>query len=195
MTAIDMDLDAFVVECTSFRLALTERFRGEAAAWLNLAPDHLNWHRSMDTYGDAKNKIFANQRPDDVAIGFARDAEVMRRLAAAPARHVTFGGADSDYRVDRRHAGGSVAASSLPSRRCAAAFPTTSPTDWLRRPSCSSRGSPTRQPSPPGSPTSPARRTASSSSARPTASPGTTTPRPPRRTPRRWRSPASTTSC
>ena len=99
MTAIDMDLDAFVVECTSFRLALTERFRGDAAAWLNLAPDHLNWHRSMDTYGDAKNKIFANQRPDDVAIGFARDAEVMRRLAAAPARHVTFGAADSDYRV------------------------------------------------------------------------------------------------
>jgi UDP-N-acetylmuramoylalanine--D-glutamate ligase len=99
VTAIDMDLDAFVVECTSFRLALTERFRGEAAAWLNLAPDHLNWHRSMDTYGDAKNKIFANQHPDDVAIGFARDAEVMRRLAAAPARHVTFGGADSDYRV------------------------------------------------------------------------------------------------
>ena len=99
VTAIDMDLDAFVVECTSFRLALTEHFRGEAAAWLNLAPDHLNWHRSMDTYGDAKNQLFANQRPDDVAIGFARDAEVMRRLAAAPARHVTFGADDSDYRV------------------------------------------------------------------------------------------------
>ena len=100
VTALDMDVDAFVVECTSFRLALTERFRGEAAAWLNLAPDHLNWHRSMDTYAAAKNSIFANQRPDDVAIGFARDAEVMRRLADAPARHVTFGGPESDYRVE-----------------------------------------------------------------------------------------------
>ena len=99
VTAIDMDLDAIVVECTSFRLALTEQFRGEAAAWLNLAPDHLNWHRTMETYGDAKNKLFANQRPDDVAIGFARDAEVMRRLAVAPARHVTFGADDADYRV------------------------------------------------------------------------------------------------
>ena len=45
VTAIDLDVDAFVVECTSFRLAWTEQFRGEAAAWLNLAPDHLNWHR------------------------------------------------------------------------------------------------------------------------------------------------------
>ena len=106
VTAIDMDLDAFVVECTSFRLALTEQFRGEAAAWLNLAPDHLNWHRSMDTYGDAKSRIWAHQRPDDVAIAFARDAEVMRRFAAAPARHVTFGADDADYRVAGDDAGG-----------------------------------------------------------------------------------------
>ena len=99
VSALEMEVDAFVVECTSFRLALTQQFRGEAAAWLNLAPDHLNWHRSMTTYGEAKNKLFANQRHDDVAIGFAADAEVMRRLAAAPGRHITFGWADSDYRV------------------------------------------------------------------------------------------------
>ena len=48
--AIEQDLDVFVVECTSFRLAWTPTFRAEAAVWLNLAPDHLNWHRSMATY-------------------------------------------------------------------------------------------------------------------------------------------------
>ncbi|MGE5211022.1 MAG: Mur ligase family protein, partial [Acidobacteriota bacterium] len=68
--AIDMDLDAFVVECTSFRLAWTPTFRAEAAAWLNLAPDHLNWHRSMATYEAAKAQVWANQRVDDVSIGF-----------------------------------------------------------------------------------------------------------------------------
>lgn len=99
VTALDLDLDAFVVECTSFRLAWTERFRGESAAWLNLAPDHLNWHRSYATYGDAKNRIFANQRPTDAAIGFADDADVMRYLSVAPARHVTFAAAGADYRV------------------------------------------------------------------------------------------------
>ncbi len=46
----DEELDAFVVECTSFRLAWTERFRADAAVWLNLAPDHLNWHTSLESY-------------------------------------------------------------------------------------------------------------------------------------------------
>ena len=39
-------------------------FRGDAAVWLNLAPDHLNWHTSMATYEAAKARIFAQQRPD-----------------------------------------------------------------------------------------------------------------------------------
>lgn len=96
--AIDMDLDAFVVECTSFRLAWTPSFRADAAAWLNLAPDHLNWHRSMDTYEVAKARIFANQRADDVSVGFAADPVVMRHVEGSPARHVTFGLDDGDYR-------------------------------------------------------------------------------------------------
>jgi UDP-N-acetylmuramoylalanine--D-glutamate ligase len=98
--AIEMDLDAFVVECTSFRLAWTPTFRAEGAAWLNLAPDHLNWHRSMSTYEAAKAQVWANQRPDDVAVGFVDDPVVMRRLREAPARAVTFGAAGADYRVD-----------------------------------------------------------------------------------------------
>ncbi len=101
--AIAMDLDAFVVECTSFRLAWTPSFRAEAAAWLNLAPDHLNWHRSMDTYEAAKAQIWANQRPDDVAIGYLEDPVVMRRLRAAPARQMTFGASNADYCVDNGH--------------------------------------------------------------------------------------------
>ena len=98
--ALELDLDVYVVECTSFRLAWTREFRAEAAVWLNLAPDHLNWHVSMASYEDAKARIFAAQRADDVAIGFSSDPVVMRRLGAAPARHVTFGLADADYRLD-----------------------------------------------------------------------------------------------
>jgi UDP-N-acetylmuramoylalanine--D-glutamate ligase len=97
--AIDMALDAFVVECTSFRLAWTETFRSDAAVWLNLAPDHLNWHVSMATYEAAKARIFASQRASDVAIGFADDPVVMSHLAGAPARHRTFALAGADYRV------------------------------------------------------------------------------------------------
>lgn len=97
--AISMDLDVLVVEATSFRLAWTPSFRADGAAWLNLAPDHLNWHRDMGSYEAAKSRIWAHQRPDDVAVGFAADAAVERRLRSAPGRHVTFGTPDADYRV------------------------------------------------------------------------------------------------
>jgi UDP-N-acetylmuramoylalanine--D-glutamate ligase len=95
--AIEQDLDAFVVECTSFRLAWTPTFRAEAAVWLNLAPDHLNWHSSMATYEASKARIFANQRPTDTAIGFATDPVVMRNLDAAPGRKRSFGLETGDY--------------------------------------------------------------------------------------------------
>jgi UDP-N-acetylmuramoylalanine--D-glutamate ligase len=94
-----MELDAYVVECTSFRLAWTEQFRADAAVWLNLAPDHLNWHRSMSTYEAAKARLFDLQRPSDVAIGFVDDPVVTRHLDAAPARHVTFGRSNADYHL------------------------------------------------------------------------------------------------
>ena len=97
--AIEHDHDAFVVECTSFRLAWTPSFRPEAGAWLNLAPDHLNWHATMATYADAKARIWANQRPSDVAVAFTGAPDVMARLADAPGRHLTFG-PGGDYHLD-----------------------------------------------------------------------------------------------
>jgi UDP-N-acetylmuramoylalanine--D-glutamate ligase len=101
--AIDLDVDAFVVECASFRLAWTERFRGNTAAWLNLAPDHLNWHTGMDTYEAAKARIFTQQRPTDTAIGFAADPIVMAHLRRAPGRHRTFGATGADYQIAGGH--------------------------------------------------------------------------------------------
>lgn len=97
--ALEDDLDVFVVECTSFRLAWTEHFRADAAVWLNLAPDHLNWHASMQTYAAAKERIFSLQRDGDAAIGFVDDPIVMTALRRAPGRHRTFGLAGADYHL------------------------------------------------------------------------------------------------
>ncbi|WP_040494000.1 UDP-N-acetylmuramoyl-L-alanine--D-glutamate ligase [Ilumatobacter nonamiensis] len=96
--AIELDRDAFVVECTSFRLAWTRDFRCAAAAWLNLAPDHLNWHATMDTYSSAKERIWSAQHAADAAIAFTGAPIVLERLKCAPGRHVTFG-TDGDYHV------------------------------------------------------------------------------------------------
>jgi UDP-N-acetylmuramoylalanine--D-glutamate ligase len=100
VTALDHDVDAFVVECTSFRLAWTTCFRPVAAAWLNVAEDHLDWHASMDTYVSAKARVWRFQGPGDTAIGFVADPVVMAHLADAPGHHVTFGVEGADYHVD-----------------------------------------------------------------------------------------------
>ncbi|MFM8857151.1 MAG: Mur ligase family protein [Actinomycetota bacterium] len=84
--ALDMDVDSFVVEATSFRLAFVDSFRCAASAWLNLAPDHLDWHSSMSTYEAAKSRIWKNVRPTDVAIGFQDDPIVMRHLRSLECR-------------------------------------------------------------------------------------------------------------
>jgi UDP-N-acetylmuramoylalanine--D-glutamate ligase len=94
----DDTIEAFVVECSSFRLQWTTMFRAEAAVWLNLAPDHLNWHADLDGYEAAKARMWMFQRPTDTAVGFVDDPVVMARLAAAPGRHVTFGLSAGDYR-------------------------------------------------------------------------------------------------
>lgn len=98
--ALDTDLDVFVVECSSFRLAWTEQFRADAAAWLNFAPDHLNWHASLESYEATKARVFSQQSATDVAVGCADDPVVMRHLAAAPGRHRSFGHDRGDYRCD-----------------------------------------------------------------------------------------------
>jgi len=95
--AIEQDLDAFVVECTSFRLAWAPTFRAEVAVWLNLAPDHLNWHTSMASYEAAKARIFGNQRGSDCAVGFIDDQTVMKQLGLAPSRRISFGMSGADY--------------------------------------------------------------------------------------------------
>ena len=100
IAALDTDVDAFVVECSSFRLNWLAHFRSEASVWLNLAEDHQNWHVSMHAYEQAKARMWSHNRPTDVAIGFAADPVVMRNLAAVIGRKCTFGTEDADYRLE-----------------------------------------------------------------------------------------------
>ncbi len=90
VAALDADVDVFVVEASSFRLRWAERFAPKVATWLNLAPDHLDWHGSVGAYADAKARIFEHQSAGDVAIGNADDPVVMHALVdrARAAPHV-----------------------------------------------------------------------------------------------------------
>ena len=65
--------ETIVCECSSFQLEDTVAFAPECAVFLNLAPDHLDRHRDLESYLAAKLRIFANQDNDDVAVYNADD--------------------------------------------------------------------------------------------------------------------------
>lgn len=63
----------YAVELSSFQLAAVHRFRPRAAAFLNLAPDHLDRHGGLEAYAAAKRRIFENQEGGDTAVVNADD--------------------------------------------------------------------------------------------------------------------------
>jgi UDP-N-acetylmuramoylalanine--D-glutamate ligase len=65
----EIDPGAVVIcEASSFQLEDSVAFAPEGAVLLNVAPDHLDRHRTFDAYLAAKLQIFARQGNDDVAV-------------------------------------------------------------------------------------------------------------------------------
>src|SRR5271155_4248019 len=59
---------AIVLEVSSFQLETIQTFHPKIAVVLNVTPDHLDRHRTFESYVDAKARIFENQRGDDFAV-------------------------------------------------------------------------------------------------------------------------------
>ncbi len=62
-----------VAELSSFQLEWTVAFRPSIGVFLNLTPDHLDRHGSMEAYGAAKARIFEQQTAADFAVLNADD--------------------------------------------------------------------------------------------------------------------------
>ncbi len=58
----------YVVELSSYQLESTLSFHAEAAAFLNLTPDHLARHGDMDTYRRTKLRVFDGQTQADIRV-------------------------------------------------------------------------------------------------------------------------------
>ena len=97
ISALNTDARVFAVECSSFRLAHTQQFRMCASAWLNFAPDHLDWHPNLSDYFEAKAKMWAHCVEGDVAVAPVDDLRIIEAAQASNARVVTFGIAGGDY--------------------------------------------------------------------------------------------------
>ena len=65
---------ASVLEVSSFQLETIRSFRPKVAVILNITPDHLDRHRTFETYVNAKARIFENQAAADFSVLNADDS-------------------------------------------------------------------------------------------------------------------------
>lgn len=79
--------DVLAVEVSSFQLHWASTVEFRAGAVLNLAPDHLDWHGSMDAYAEAKGSVW---RGAGTAVFNADDPAVAALAAARGGRRVGF---------------------------------------------------------------------------------------------------------
>jgi UDP-N-acetylmuramoylalanine--D-glutamate ligase len=97
--------DLLAVEVSSQQLAWSPSLRFRAGALLNIAPDHLDWHDSIDDYVAAKTRIWTGA----VAVAVIDDP-IVARLAPPDAIRVSV----VDPRADYALAGGRLTAEGVP---------------------------------------------------------------------------------
>ncbi len=78
-----------VAEISSFQLETTCDFKPEVSAILNITPDHLNRHHTMECYIKTKEDITKKQGPDDVCVLNYED-EVLREFGSRVQTKVLF---------------------------------------------------------------------------------------------------------
>jgi UDP-N-acetylmuramoylalanine--D-glutamate ligase len=76
-----------VLELSSFQLETIDEFRAQIAVCTNITPDHLDRHHTLETYANAKGRLFETQTADGHAVLNADDATCVAyasRSAATP---------------------------------------------------------------------------------------------------------------
>ncbi|MEO7113627.1 MAG: UDP-N-acetylmuramoyl-L-alanine--D-glutamate ligase [Polyangiaceae bacterium] len=90
---VDEEFDFVVLEVSSFQMERIDVFHPNAAALLNVTPDHLDRYDGIDAYAHAKGNFFVRQTPGDAAIIPVNDDICLREAKRGKARIVTFGSA------------------------------------------------------------------------------------------------------
>lgn len=91
LEALNSDDDSwFILEISSFQLETVDRFRPIVSAILNLTPDHLNRHHTMEAYAAAKAKIFSKESSKDYLV-INKDDELASNIGkSAKAKVIPF---------------------------------------------------------------------------------------------------------
>lgn len=82
--AVGGDWEAAAVEVSSYQMDFPGEFHPHAAVILNLTPDHLERHGTMDTYGARKCRMFTRMLAEDAAILPHDDARLHKLALTLP---------------------------------------------------------------------------------------------------------------
>ncbi len=92
--ALEMTEDTVTVaEISSFQLETIDKFHPSVSAILNITPDHLDRHHTMENYVKAKQDITRNQTGDDVCVLNYEDPYTAEFVEKCPAKTVCFSSA------------------------------------------------------------------------------------------------------
>lgn len=81
------EADLLILELSSFQLEWSSEFHLESAAILNIAPDHIDWHGSFDSYASSKFRIADRSK---VLILNAGDVAIAERSRSVGVRTILF---------------------------------------------------------------------------------------------------------
>ncbi|NMA83029.1 MAG: UDP-N-acetylmuramoyl-L-alanine--D-glutamate ligase [Epulopiscium sp.] len=88
---LEMDPQGIVIaEASSFQLETIKTFHPHVSAVLNITPDHLNRHKTLEQYIEAKEKIFMNQNSNDFIVLNADDYHCMMMEEKTKAKPIFF---------------------------------------------------------------------------------------------------------
>ncbi len=88
--------DALVIEISSFQLQACSTFCPRVAILLNISPNHLDYHKDMAEYTEAKFRLFRCQDENDLAV-IGRDLEPVAARYGIKARKVWIDGAEGTF--------------------------------------------------------------------------------------------------
>jgi UDP-N-acetylmuramoylalanine--D-glutamate ligase len=70
----------FVIEASSYQLEYSKLFRSNISLILNISPDHLERHKTINKYVNAKFKLIKNQSKEDLAILNTKNFYIRKEL-------------------------------------------------------------------------------------------------------------------
>lgn len=87
----NQSIDYFVCECSSFQLEYSPAFQPQISVWTNFTPDHIDWHKGLENYFNAKARIFKTPQAPAFSVLNAKDSRLLEFSKEAAGEIFLFG--------------------------------------------------------------------------------------------------------